>query len=270
MSIFLGRKTGKELAMKYGIRDGMLKAPMETMFSVAKQIGFDGVEFCIGREYHENLLWEEGGAKKLKGLADAAGVEISSLSPGVFSSFHPALPEAEKRQEGHDILVHVIASCAAADTRHILVPMFPKDMDEWPESTWDLLVDGFKSLADVAKRHDVILDLETTFSADDLVMILDRVDSPALKVYHDTGNTMSRGQDPAEELLKLGHDGVGMIHGKDTDRQMLGDGRVDFDAVDAAMREIAYDGYIVLETPVGEDANADNAQNLAFIRKLGV
>jgi len=256
--------------MKYGIRDGMLKAPMETMFSVAKEIGFDGVEFCIGREYQDNILWKDGGAEELKGLADAADIEISSLSPGVFSQFHSALPEEDKRAEGVEILTHVIGSCAAVDTQHILVPMFPKDMDEWPDETWDQLVDGFKALGAVAERHGVILDLETTFSADHLVMIVDRVGSKSVKVYHDTGNTMTRGQDPAEEILKLEHDGVGMIHAKDTDRQALGEGRVDFDAVDAAMREIGYDGYIVLETPVGDDANADNAKNLAFIKTLGV
>ena len=169
--------------MKYGIRDNMLKAPMETLFSVAKDIGFDGVEFCVGRDYGENILWEDGGAERLKGLADTAGVEISSLSPGVFSQFHPALPEADKCAEGVEILTHVIASCAAVDTRHILVPMFPRDMDEWPDSTWDQLVDGFKALGEVAEEHDVILDLETTFSADQLVMILDRVGSRAVKVY---------------------------------------------------------------------------------------
>ena len=47
-------------------------------------------------------------------------------------------------------------------------------------------------------------------------------------------------------------------------------GRVDFQAVDEAMRSINYDGYIVLETPVGDDPAADNARNLDFIRKLGV
>ena len=62
-----------------------------------------------------------------------------------------------------------------------------------------------------------------------------------------------------------------MIHAKDTDRQALGDGRVDFDDVDAAIREIGYDGYIVLETPVSDDDPAgDNARNLDFVRKLGV
>ena len=256
--------------MKYGIRDTMLNAPIETMFGVAKEIGFDGVEFCIGRNYRENILWETGGSEKLKVLADAAEIEISSLSPGVFSQFHPALPDANTRAEGVEILTHVIASCAAVNTQHILVPMFPRDMDTWPDETWNQLIDGFKALGEVAEEHSVILDLETTFSADQLVTILDSVGSDAVKVYHDTGNTMTRSQDPAEEILKLGRKGIGMIHAKDTDRQALGEGRVDFDSVDAAMREIGYDGYIVLETPSGDDPNADHAKNLAFIKKLGI
>jgi sugar phosphate isomerase/epimerase len=69
-------------------------------------------------------------------------------------------------------------------------------------------------------------------------------------------------------MRQLG-DLVGMIHAKDTDRKRLGEGKVDFKGVDAAIREIGYDGYIVLETPVGDDPRADNAFNLAFIKKLG-
>ena len=255
--------------MKYGIRDGLLKEPLDTMFGVANEIGFDGVEFCIGTEYRENVLWEDGGAEKLKALSDAGGVEISSLSPGVFSRFHPALSEADKREEGAEILTHVIEACGAVETQDILVPMFPRDMDEWPDETWNLLVDGFKALAEVAEKHQVRLNLEATFNPNQLELIIDRVGSNAVKVYHDSGNAMSRGVDPAGELRQLG-DKVGMIHAKDTDRQMLGEGRVDFDSVDAAIREIGYDGYIVLETPTGDDPGAANAQNLAFIRKLVV
>ncbi len=257
--------------MKYGIRDGMLKVGLEDTFMAAAEIGFDGVEFCIGAEYADNILWQDGGIDRLKGMAAAAGTEISSLSPGVFSRFHPALPEAELREEGVAILTHTIECCQPLDTNQILVPMFPKDMYDWPEDTWTQLFDGLKALSEVAGKHDVTLNLEATFDADQYVRVVDSVASDHLKVYHDTGNTMMRDQDPAMELRKLGPSRVGMIHAKDTDRQALGDGRVDFQAVDEAMREIGYDGYIVLETPVSEDdPAADNARNLAFVRKLGV
>ena len=254
--------------MKYGIRDGMLREPLETMFTVAKEIGFDGIEYCIGGDYKDSLLWQADGPEKLKALADKDGVELSSLSPGVFASLHPAIPDAEKRVGGQEMLTHVIEVCPLLDTHDILVPMFPRDFAEWSEETWNMLVDGFKPLAEVAEKHNVILDLETTFSADQLLMIIDRIGSDYVKVYYDTANQMNRGYDVPAELRQLG-DKVGMIHAKDTDRQMLGEGGVDFEGVDAAIREIGYDGYIVLETPTGDDARAANAQNLAFIKKLG-
>ena len=192
--------------MKFGIRDGLLKAPLNEMFGVAAEIGFDGVEFCIGSDFRDSLLWQDGGAERLKGLADAAGVEISSLSPGVFSQFHPALPEAAKRAEGVEVLKHVIGCCGPLDTTHILVPMFPKDMAEWPEATWTQLVDGLRGLADEAEKAEVTLDLEATFDADQLLTILGRVGSERLKAYHDTADTASRGEKPEAELRGLGTD----------------------------------------------------------------
>lgn len=255
--------------MKYGIRDGMLGEPLETMFTVAREIGFHGIEFCINGDYQANLLWQADGPEKLKKLADADSMEISSLSPGFFASMHPALPDAEKRTEGRRTLTRVIEFCPLLAIRDILVPMFPRDFADWPEMTWKMLIDGFKPLAEVAEKHQVTLDLETTFSADQLMMIIDGIGSNCVKIYYDTGNQTNRGYDVAAELRQLG-DAVGMIHAKDTDQQMLGEGRVDFASVDAAIRAIGYDGYIVLETPTGDDPPTANARNLAFIERLGV
>ncbi len=254
--------------MKYGIRDGMLRQPLETMFTIAKEIGFDGIEYCIGGDYKDSLLWQKDGVERLKSLADKDGMEISSLSPGVFSSLSPVVPDAAKRAEGREMLTHVIEVCPPLETDSILIPMFPRDVAEWKEETWQMLVDGFKPLAEVAERHKVTLDLETTFNADQLLMVMDRIGSQYVKVYYDTGNCTNRGFDVPAELRQLG-DQVGMIHAKDTDGKMLGEGRVDFKGVNEAIRDIGYDGYIVLETPTGDDPRAANAQNLAFIRKLG-
>ena len=145
--------------------------------------------------------------------------------------------------------------------------MFPRDFNEWPDEMWQMLIDGLKPLAEVAEKHKVVLALETMFNADQIGMVVDKINSPYVKVYYDTGNLCNRGYDVPAELRQLG-DRVGMIHAKDTDRQMLGGGKVDFKGVSDAIREIGYDGYIVLETPTGDDPNAANAQNLAFIKNL--
>jgi len=254
--------------MKYGIRDGLLRKPFDELFAEAHRLGFDGVEFCIGNDYRDSLLWQPGGAAKLRAAAESGGVVISSLSPGVFASVHPALPDDAKREEGRAILRHVIESCPAAGATDILVPMFPRDVAEWTDGTWARLVDAFKEHAEYAGRHGVTLDLETTLDARQLATVIERVGSPRVKVYYDTANCTNFGYDAAADIRALG-ERVGMIHAKDTEKQMLGGGRVDFDGVDAAMREISYDGWIVLETPTGDDPSAANARNLAFVRKLG-
>ena len=88
--------------MKYGIRNGMLGEPLEKEFEVAKKLGFDGIEFCIGGNYKSELLWTEGGVDKLKGIADKNGMEVCSLSPGVFAGLHPALPDDRLALRGTD------------------------------------------------------------------------------------------------------------------------------------------------------------------------
>jgi L-ribulose-5-phosphate 3-epimerase len=253
--------------MKYGIRDGILREPLDTLFSVAKKIGFDGIEYCIGGDYKTSLLWQSGGPERLKALADKDGMEISSLSPGVFASLNPVVSEAEKRAEGIEMLSYTIQVCPKVNTDLILVPMFPRDMADWKEETWKMLVDGFKPLAEVAEKHKVTLALETTFSAEQLLLIMDRVGSEYIKVYYDTANCANRGFDVPAELRQLNKK-IGMIHIKDTDGKMLGEGRVDFKGAKQAMRDIGYDGYLVLETPSGDNPKDAAARNLAFTRDL--
>jgi len=253
--------------MKYGIRSGMLGEPLEKEFESAKEIGFDGIEFCIGGNYKNELLWTEGGAEKLKSLADKNGIEVCSLSPGVFASLHPALEDDNKRAEGIEMMKHTIKICPILETKWILVPMFPSDVDKWSEGTWNRLADGFKILGEVAEKHKVTLGLESTFSADQLLKIFDLVGSEYVCAYYDVGNMTHRGMNIVEEILKLG-DKICMFHIKDTDGKMLGEGRVDFKGVSEAIKKINYDGYMVLETPRGDDPKASAARNLAFTKKL--
>lgn len=172
------------------------------------------------------------------------------------------------RREGIALLTHLIEVCPRVQTRDILVPMFPRDVAAWPESTWRRLIEGFGELAATAEAHGVTLDVETTFTADQLIRIIDEIGSDAIRVYYDTANCTENGDDIAADLRKLGGL-VNMIHAKDMNGAMLGEGTVDFAGVDAALREIGFDRWIVLETPTGDDPAAANARNLAFIRKLG-
>ena len=56
--------------------------------------------------------------------------------------------------------------------------------------------------------------------------IIDRVGSPAVKVYYDVGNSTDKGRDVLKEIRTLGKL-ICELHAKDG-RHMLGQGRIDF------------------------------------------
>ena len=253
--------------MKVSIRDGCLGRPALEALPLAAEIGFDGVEVCIGGDYATSLLWSAGGPEQVMAAADAAGIAVSSLSPGIYASLHPLVDDPAKREEGEKMLGETIALCGGLATEYILVPIFPRDFADWGEEQWDTFAGGLSRLAERAEAADVTLALETTMDADTLSRLLDRIDSPAAGVYYDVANTTTFGFDAPAELRALGADVV-MIHVKDTDGQHLGEGRVPFDEVKAAIEEVGYDGWLVLETPRGDDPVESAKRNLAFTRDL--
>lgn len=251
--------------MRIGIRDGCLRlAPVEAIL-LAPKLGFDGVEICIGQDTSANILWQNGGFDAVNAAVEASGCVVSSLSPGYFASCHPVVDDPALRQHGHELILDCIARCGPVGAGYILVPMFPKDMADWPESKWQALVDGFKPLAEAAGNAGLMLCLETTFSAEQLECIVDGVDNEAFRVYYDTANTTTWGYDCPSEIRRLGAK-IGAVHVKDTENKHLGDGKVPWAGCRCALGEIGFDGWFVLETPAGEDPAISGARNYGFTR----
>ena len=110
--------------MKIGIRDGMLPVSFEESFKKAKEIGFDGIELCMGTNYRQHVLWQDGGIDKVNSLAEEAGIEISSLSPDGFTAFSFMHPTDSVRSEGIAKLQYLAETCPKLGTNVILVPFF--------------------------------------------------------------------------------------------------------------------------------------------------
>ena len=252
--------------MKVGIRDGMLSLPFEEVFGKAKEIGFDGVEICIGANYREHLLWSESGVDDIKALSEAASIETPALSPGGFTAYTFAHPDDATRAEGIAMLQHLSAVGPKLGARVILVPFFGDGKIETEHITSPRFIDGVKAAAATAERHNVCLALESTLTAAEHQQILDRVGSPAVGVYYDMGNATGFGYDAAREIRELGS-AIAQMHIKDTTGSHAGEGGVDFPAVIEATHAIGYDGWFVLETPANGDPIASAIKNLNFVRE---
>ena len=103
-------------------------------------------------------------------------------------------------------------------------------------------------------------------SADQALAMMEMVGSPDLGAYYDVGNAAYQGYDPVAEMKKLGRRVV-QIHVKEIGAEM-GEGKLDFPAIFAAIKHIGYDGYLMLETEAGDDPAANASRNLAFVRNL--
>ncbi len=213
--------------MKVGIRDGMLPVSFEESFQKAKDIGFDGIELCMGVNYREHALWQDGGIDKVNSLSEAAGVEVSSLSPGGFTAYSFMHPTDSVRSEGIAKLQYLAETAPQLGAKVILVPFFGNGKIEDDHIDAERFIDGLKAAAETAEKYDVSLAIESTLSAEQHQRIIDNVGSSAVGVYYDMGNATGFGYDSPSEIRSLGKS-ITQMHIKDTGGNHAGEGDVDF------------------------------------------
>ncbi|MEO2007024.1 MAG: sugar phosphate isomerase/epimerase family protein [Candidatus Poribacteria bacterium] len=256
--------------MQFGIRDGMLGVPFEERFAKAAELGFDGVELCLGGDYKEHPLFSEAGMEQIQTLADASGVAVSSFSPGAFTSYTYLNEDGDTRQEGIRKLNHLSRMAPQFGVDLILVPFFGNGKIPDDKVTDARLVDGLKETGAVAAKYGVSLAIESTLNAEQHAALVDAVGSDSVGVYYDMGNATSGGCDSVAEIRDLGTKYITAIHMKDTGGAHLGEGEVDFTAVGASILGTGYDGWLILETPTKDDHDVSNQKNLDFTKALVV
>jgi len=112
----------------------------------------------------------------------------------------------------------------------------------------------------------MLVGLESYLSAEDNLKVLERVGSPALRVYYDVGNSTDKGRDVLREIPLLGKL-ICELHFKDANFR-LGQGRIDFKKVRQALEKIDYSGWIHLESAVPNGAAVDYAADYRFLRGI--
>ncbi len=125
---------------------------------------------------------------------------------------------------------------------------------------------SLRELASTAATLGVRIGIETGYRAAEVHDVLSRVDSPWVGDYFDTGNAAGRGMEPAEEV-RARRGQIFQIHVKGVRGASLDAGTVDLDGVLGALREVGYDGWLMLETSAGESPLDAARHNLAVLRQ---
>ena len=228
----------------------------------AKKLGLDGIEIEAGSARDQLECSDADAQKRFLEEVQKTGVALSSICMGLCNS-NPVFSDPRAKSW----LEQTVDATAALGAKAILVAFFGSgDLKGKPDAQAKT-IEVVKSVADRAEKKGVALCLENRLSAEENISMVDKIGSPAVRVYYDIGNSAGGGYDVPKEIRMLGTKYIPIFHFKDGNA-LLGQGRIDMAAVGQAVREIGYDGWIVLETgePLGRDLSL--AYNAGFTRGL--
>lgn len=230
----------------------------------AKEAGLDGVEVRAGNAADTLEIADPKRIDSYKAEMAETGLPICSIMMGLLNSYPLA-----RDLRAPAWLEQTIAGAAALGAKTILVAFFGKgsllENNRLKEDDFRVVVERLKAAAPRAADAGVILAVENTLTAEQNERLLDAVGHPAVRVYYDVYNTKSYGV-PAE-IRRLGAR-ISQLHYKNGPKY-LDEGADYFKEVTAAVKDVGFSGWIVLETSSpSKDGVADARRNGEFVRRL--
>ncbi|RLI11136.1 sugar phosphate isomerase/epimerase [Candidatus Bathyarchaeota archaeon] len=222
------------------LKDGRMG--YEDFIEEAHRIGLDGVELT--------LYWlptkDTSYFKNIKRLALSRGLPISCA--GISTNFcTPNIAERDKTinsvREGLEIARELGAPCLRVFGGYVPEGIKKDEAIEWT-------VKSLKSCTDYAEEYGVVIALENhggiTSEADDVIRIVESVDSPWLRVNLDLGNYKESLYD---EIAKTVPYAV-HIHAKVS---AAGNVKIDYQRVKGILESVRYNGFLSIEYEEEED-----------------
>lgn len=240
--------------MKYGLNMLLWTSDVnESHFGLLEQIkgwGYDGVELPIF-EADEKKFSQVG--KKLSDL----GLECTAVTVCTPDE-NPISPDAKIREAGLERLKRMLDMCAASGATHICGPIHSalgeftgagRTTDEWNYGKETLA-----KAADYAQTLDVTLVCEylNRFEcyflncAEDCAQFTREVNHPNLKMMYDSFHANIE-EKSITGAVKACADQMVHVHISENDRSTPGEGGVNWDETFSALKEVDYDGWLMIE-----------------------
>ncbi len=240
--------------MKYGLNLLLWTTDVgASIFPLLDQIkgwGYDGVELPVFDMTLKNF--QQTGARLQELGLGATAVTVCTAEE------NPISPDAGCRQAGLARLKKAVDMCQAAGATHLCGPLHSAlgefsgkgpTPDEWKRGQETLA-----QAADYAQQANVMLTLEylNRFEcyflncAEDCARFAREVDHPYLKVMYDTFHANIEEKCPASAIRACA-DQLVHVHISENDRSTPGEGGVDWDPTFAALKEVNYDGWLMIE-----------------------
>ena len=239
------------------------RGKVEAMEMTAK-IGLDGVQVSFGSPGDGDDLRDPAVRKRYSEACRKHGVEISSLAMGMLNQVPYATDKSAQRWVEESVEV-----APKLGQKVVMLAFFSDgDIKDRPDLQKEV-IRGLKSVAPKAEKAGVVLGIESWMNADDHLRIIDAVGSPAVKVYYDVANMTHQGYDILKGIRQLGSEQICGLHCKENGF-LLGQGRVDFPKVKAALEDIGWCGWLTIEGAVAKGVKMFDAYvaNQKYLRSV--
>ncbi|MFN8442311.1 MAG: sugar phosphate isomerase/epimerase family protein [Caldilineaceae bacterium] len=244
--------------MKFGVNTWVWVSPLTTdqlphLVPKVKQMGFDWIEYPIETPGDFDYVLA-GKLAKDHGL----GVSVSAAISTERDLIHP---DSAIREQGMRYVRHVIEAASKMGAQNVIGPLYSAVGRTWqatPEERahdLDLLVAQLSTLAQIADDHNVTLCVEplnrfeTSFinTATQCIEVIDRVNHPNCQIMLDTFH-MNIEEKSLGDAIRLVGKRLKHFHACENDRGTPGSGNVTWPDVAQGLKDICYDGPVVIES----------------------
>jgi len=233
------------------------------LFAVLKAEGFDGVELTVPD--HRDATYRAALASEL----DKQGLERTAIfSPD--AETNPLSPDPAVREAAKEKLIWAVRSAAELGSEvlagpfHSAYALFSGHPATEDERAW--CAEVMRAGAEEGERCGVTLSAEILNRFECYLMttvtegidMVARVDHPRFKIHYDTHHAHIEERDPGAAIRSAGAK-IGHVHISESDRGIPGLGQVNWGASFDALKEINYDGWLVIEAFSRNDPSFANA-----------
>ena len=215
-----------------------------------KDMGYDGVELSMFNL--DVAKWTTFGKKLTELQMGATAVTVRNAED------NPISPDTAIRQASLEANRKAVDCCAAVGATALVGP-FHSALGEFsgagPTSDeWKWGVEVMRGVAEYAGEHNVVLGVEPLNrfeiyllnSQADATRFVRDVDHPNCRVLYDTFHAHIEEKNVAEAIRTVAPV-IGHVHISENDRSTPGAGQVDWDTTFDTLKEIGYDGWLMVE-----------------------
>ena len=242
----------------------------ENEFYLAKNIGFELIEWVLDENVKDNPILDKRFFSKIKAIKEKTGVEINSICCDYFMKNSLSKNSSSYKEKNLEIFNFLIEeSCPLNNIKIIDLPLVGKESLKEKK-----ISDDYKNiilkLEKKIIKNNLMIALETDLNPNELKDFLKNFSKNAVTVNYDMGNSAFWEFEAKQEFLCYG-EMISNVHIKDCTPKdytvQLGDGNVNFNEIFLLLKKNNYKADFILQAARGEDDVKIAKKQLQFTEK---